>query len=409
MFIIAAERGFVQITELLRIKMEEASGHDPVGEHAPIDLCRRTPLGWALTSKISSATKNRQKLESILFSPGDRSIYPRTPASARCSTSKAKSSAVRRPGINIAYGYSDMPGRRVEMEDTVCIFNEICDKKDMALFGVFDGHGNKEVSAFASEHILNCLEDVAAFRSGAPVKVLKKCLVDACLGLDAKLKTDLLHFSKNGGSTGIIALITPTHVLTANVGDSRAIIIQKDYRQDESTESKNIETKPIVIPMSEDHSPNLPNERARVEAAGFSIESLSYQGETLYKIKDPESGNMLAMSRAFGDFDYKKGEQSPSKQAVIAVPDVEILERSENDLYLILACDGIWDVMSNEDCANFIVNDRKRDGYESLSNTCDALVEECYNLGSDDNMTVLIVELPTPIGLGRNLDFTSNE
>ena len=416
LLISAAEQGNIEATEMIRKEMNNASGKNPIGEHAPIDLCRRTPLGWALTSKNSSATKNRKKLETILFSPGDRSIYPRTPASTRCSTTKGKSS-MKRPGINLSYGYSDMPGRRIDMEDAVCAFDQIGNHGDMALFGVFDGHGNKHVSDFISRHILNCLTSIDAFRSNAPVQVLKRCLSDACLNLDELLKSDLRKYSRTGGSTGVIALITPTHILVANVGDSRGIVIQRssvlpsDENNDEAKgETSYKKSKVVVVSMSEDHTPNLPIERERIEKAGFLIETISHSGETLHKVKNPNSGSMLGMSRAFGDFDYKQNENMPATgQAIIASPEIEILERSERDLFLVLACDGIWDVMSNQDCADFIVDQLPDETCnQPIVAACDALVERCYNLGSEDNMTVLVVSLPIPLGVGRSLDFSSD-
>lgn len=394
--------------------MNEASGNNPIGEYAPIDLCRRTPLGWALTSKNSSATKNRMKLEKILFSPGDRSIYPKTPASTRCSTSKAKSS-MKRPGINLSYGYSDMPGRRINMEDSVCAFDRIGNHGDMALFGVFDGHGNRYVSEFVSRHIFNYLTNIDAFRSNAPVQVLKKCLNDACLKLDERLKSDLRKYSRSGGSTGVIALITPTHVLVANIGDSRGIVVQRCVSPDENEDNHNdtksertaITRKPVVVAMSEDHTPNLPAERERIEKAGFTVEEISHNNETLYRVKNPNSGSMLGMSRAFGDFDYKQNDElPPTAQAIVVTPEIEVLERTESDMFLILACDGIWDVMSNQDCADFIVDQLPTETCnQPIVAACDALVEKCYNLGSEDNMTALVVSLPIPLGVGRSLDF----
>lgn len=63
----------------------------------------------------------------------------------------------------------------------------------------------------------------------------------------------------------------------------------------------------------------------------------------------------LAVSRALGDYEYKNVEgRGPCEQLVSPEPEIFVRDRSENDEFLVLACDGVWDVMSNEDICNFI-------------------------------------------------------
>ena len=119
-----------------------------------------------------------------------------------------------------------------------------------------------------------------------------------------------------------------------------------------------------VIPMSEDHKPNLPGERAHVESSGLMVQTdimrlpdvndpMDGGGESPttattvnHGVRKPES-ILLGVSRAFGDYNYKlNAELSPSQQAVVCTPNIAARERAHNeDMYLILECNGIWDVM----------------------------------------------------------------
>ncbi len=117
--------------------------------------------------------------------------------------------------------------------------------------------------------------------------------------------------------------------------------------------------------------------------------------------------NLLGVSHAFGDFDYKSNAGlPPSRQAVVCMPDVAIRECAYNeDLYLILACNGIWDVVLNKDVGRFVVgridqlrrdssddnNDEEFPWGEVLAWVGDKLLTACLDAGSRDNMSVLIV------------------
>ena len=85
-------------------------------------------------------------------------------------------------------------------------------------------------------------------------------------------------------------------------------------------------------------------ERKRIENAGGSVMIQRVNGS-------------LAVSRALGDYDYKNSPQLPATaQLVSPKPEVDIIERSEDDQYLLLACDGVWDVMSNEEIVQYITS-----------------------------------------------------
>jgi len=115
----------------------------------------------------------------------------------------------------------------------------------------------------------------------------------------------------------------------------------------------------------------------------------------------------LGMSRAFGDFVYKKSEVENLtlwEQAVVSRPTVVSEERCERDRWLILACDGIWDEMSNDEVGTFVDAEYNKiasastaspslSAGEILAQVCDELCRECLKKGSEDNMTAMIVKL----------------
>jgi protein phosphatase 1B len=103
----------------------------------------------------------------------------------------------------------------------------------------------------------------------------------------------------------------------------------------------------------------------------------------------------LAVSRALGDYVYKVSPSLPAEaQQVSPEPEVKVVARdAAADQFLVLACDGIWDVMTNEEVAAWIVG-QVGEGVESLTELAELLLDECLARGSRDNMSVVIVAFP---------------
>ena len=94
----------------------------------------------------------------------------------------------------------------------------------------------------------------------------------------------------------------------------------------------------MCFPLSEDHKPDNATEKARIEAAGGFVEENRVNGS-------------LNLSRSLGDFEYKSSSGLPfTQQMVTCDPEVRQVARSSADQFVILACDGIWDCLSSEDC-----------------------------------------------------------
>jgi len=125
-------------------------------------------------------------------------------------------------------------------------------------------------------------------------------------------------------------------------------------------------------------------EKARITAAGGHVQGRRANGR-------------LALSRALGDFEFKGNSKLPAeKQVITADPDILVHEISNEDEFLVLACDGIWDSMSSQDAVNFI----RQKAYEGMELTeiaefmCDTiLAPEAATGRGVDNMTIVIVAI----------------
>lgn len=184
---------------------------------------------------------------------------------------------------------------------------------------------------------------------------------DRCLILSPDFKNDM------SGCTATTAIIANNTIYVANAGDSRTVL----------------GVKGTAKPLSFDHKPQNEGERARIVAAGGFVDC------------DRVNGN-LALSRAIGDFDFKKSvNRPPEEQIVTAYPDIMVHDISADDEFLVLACDGIWDCMTSQNVVEFV-----RRGIaekQELSYICENIMEHCLAPASDvtglgcDNMTILIV------------------
>jgi len=233
--------------------------------------------------------------------------------------------------------------------------------------------------------------------------------------------------NRKGGTTGVMAIVTSDTVLVGNVGDSRCILVKRaenEYSSDvkpveeglsqlsvdgkkliDNNNNNKLDTKALSI----DHNPDLPEEKKRIVKAGLTVSADTFlEGEnttTIWKVQK-SACEKIAMSRAFGDFDYKENDEvRPDEQAIVCTPDMQIHKRdSASDMYLVLACDGVWDVMSNEEVAQFVsdkANDLRQEPENAflsaptiLPEVGDELLMKCLDLGSSDNMSVLIVAFP---------------
>ncbi|KAN0084689.1 Protein phosphatase 2C domain containing protein [Elaphomyces granulatus] len=225
----------------------------------------------------------------------------------------------------------------------------------LSFFGVYDGHGGDRVALFAGENVHRIIAKQESFAKGNMEQALK----DGFLATDRAILEDPKYEEEVSGCTAAVSIISKDKIWVANAGDSRLVLGVKGRAK----------------PLSFDHKPQNEGERARIRAAGGFVDFGRVNGN-------------LALSRAIGDFEFKKSaELSPEQQIVTAFPDVTVHEITEDDEFLVIACDGIWDCRSSQSVVEFVRRGivAKQELYqicENMMNNC--LSSNCETTGGNN-------------------------
>ena len=194
-------------------------------------------------------------------------------------------------------------------------------------FGVFDGHGSEGhlVSQAIKQFFTNC--SYFDYHSKSMILPLFDSL--------SRIINNSTYFDSIGsGSTVVLIHVTPEKIISINCGDSRAILITK---------------KQNIIPLSRDHKPELPEEKARIEASGGRVDKIYGMGPFRVWFKNEDYPG-LAMSRSIGD-------KLAHKVGVSDIPEIKEFNIDDFEpLAIIVASDGIWEFMPNEDVKNNVMN-----------------------------------------------------
>lgn len=285
---------------------------------------------------------------------------------------KAVTSVVtRRVGCNaFEVGFAEMNGWRGSMEDAHVIHIQ----DDWGFFGVFDGHGGDKCSEFIARRYK---EEIEA--NGPPPD--DQAMKDMALRLDQ----EWLDRGESSGSTGTFVIVTPIaggkfKLRVGNVGDSRILLGRR---------SGEIYPGPGTDHgLTVDHKPDLDSERARIEAAGGTVQNVTGVARV--------NGD-LAVSRAFGDSQHKQPDTKPAEeQQVSALPELTDFECDSSDI-LVLVCDGISEgSFPNAEVIRLIADKLKPGADGSPVDPRDAAVATCREAlaqNSKDNLSCMIVTL----------------
>jgi len=213
-------------------------------------------------------------------------------------------------------------GPRKSMEDEYFISD------DSRFFGVYDGHGGANVSKYVRKNLFNrFVEFDAQEETTGPEDALKKAFASV-----SKEVLETPGFDMEG-STAVTVLLDEDKIWTANLGDSRAVLCRDGK----------------AVNLTEDHKPNSPAEKKRIEDLGGNVRWFGYldpdrqpvQGMGAYRINEN-----LAVSRAFGD-----RLETPF---VSDEPEIrEFKRKRDKDRFIIIASDGLWDCLSSQDAVKF--------------------------------------------------------
>ncbi|PWZ06399.1 hypothetical protein Zm00014a_000931 [Zea mays] len=327
--------------------------------------------------------------------------------------STPKTDKVSEDGANdkLKFGLSSMQGWRATMEDAHSALLDL--DNDTASFGVFDGHGGKVVAKFCAKYLHREVLHTEAYAAGDLGAAVHRAylrmdemmrgqrgwrelqalgdkinqftgitegLIWSPKASDSNDRHDDWAFEEgphsdftgpNCGSTACVALVRNRQLVVANAGDSRCVISRNGQAYN----------------LSRDHKPELEAERERIQSAGGYIKMGHVNGS-------------LNLSRAIGDMELKQNKfLSPDKQILTANPDINIVELCDDDEFIVLACDGIWDCMSSQQLVDFIREHINTE--ESLSAVCERVLDRCLapsTMGGEgcDNMTMILVQFKKP-------------
>ncbi|KAH3742840.1 protein phosphatase 2C [Pelomyxa schiedti] len=263
-------------------------------------------------------------------------------------------------------GHCSQQGKRNTMEDTFVAIDDMNTAFSLpqdvcrSFFAVYDGHGGR----VAADHLATILHREVVSDPAFAQGNFEQALTNAFHKTDTKL---LQHAHSNkwtDGATAVCTLIIGSTLYLACIGDAEAVLQEQTL---ERLESRCISFK---------HKPSDPSEKSRIESAGGKI----YLGRVL---------GSLAVTRAFGDIDFKHPYNRAAADFVSAEPFTAHTTLTRDNQFMIVACDGLWDKLDYSTAVQ-ICNKAKNSG-KSPAEAAQILVKEALDKGTMDNVTCLVV------------------
>ncbi|XP_010526068.1 PREDICTED: probable protein phosphatase 2C 61 isoform X2 [Tarenaya hassleriana] len=210
---------------------------------------------------------------------------------------------------------------------------------EASLCGVFDGHG--ENGHLVSKIVRNELPAILSGNMNTwPEKQWKEICHDTFSTMDKRiLKRKKTLDCSSSGTTAVLALRRGEELMIANLGDSRAVMVMAGTNENEDARA---------LQLTNDLKPSVPSEAERIRKSNGRVLALEAE-PNVHRVWLPfKDYPGLAMSRALGDFVLKN-------YGVIQFPEVFTHRITSDDRFLVLASDGVWDVLSNEEVATVVV------------------------------------------------------
>ncbi|KYQ92435.1 protein phosphatase 2C-related protein [Tieghemostelium lacteum] len=279
---------------------------------------------------------------------------PSTPlASDSFNTSTSSNNSPAKPKIHsvkdIGVSYEKNPRFRRTMEDEHVIIDRFANEDSSGYFAIYDGHGGRGAVEFTAKTLHNnLLDEINKNPNGDMLAYIR----ESYLLTDRQMEKDNVLFS---GTTAISALIRKNqngerYLYVANAGDARAVICEDKK----------------AIRLSHDHKGSDADEAKRiVDAGGFVV--------------NHRVNGILAVTRSLGDHSMK--------DYVIGDPYMRTIKLDDTHTHLILACDGLWDVTSDQESTDLIINET------DAQNMSEKLLNHALKKGSTDNISIIVIIL----------------
>ena len=306
-------------------------------------------------------------------------------------TESITSSAEEFEKDDIIKGYAfntSMGNIRDYNEDTITSTKIILDgvnDSNTFFFAVYDGHGGNGCSLYLKEKLHHFIKNFTKESLNEAINTVEeKFMSEEALDEKGEIKDP-------SGSCGIMALIQKNKLIIANVGDSRLVLFKKNS----------------LYFSTEDHKPGSPSEKTRIEKGGGMV----YQTPSLIPLR--QNGKeieppwrvlpgRLSVSRTFGDVEAKNEKLGGMKNVVVALPDITEIELDEDFNFMVLGCDGIFDVLSNEEileCIKIVLKEKEINDLNNvnISELCgyiaDMIIKSSLAKDSYDNVSCIVVAI----------------
>ncbi|KAL2765353.1 protein phosphatase 1D [Daubentonia madagascariensis] len=284
-------------------------------------------------------------------------------------------------------------------------------RSSVAFFAVCDGHGGREAAQFAREHLWGFIKKQKGFTSSEPAKVcaaIRKGFLACHLAMWKKLaewpKT-MTGLPSTSGTTASVVIIRGMKMYVAHVGDSGVVLGIQDDPKDDFVRA---------VEVTQDHKPELPKERERIEGLGGSVMNKSGVNRVVWKRpRLTHNGPVrrstvidqipfLAVARALGDlwsYDFFSGEFVVSPEPDTSVHTLD----PQKHKYIILGSDGLWNMIPPQDAISMCQDQEEKKYLMSLEE------DPWPRLNSKDHIPALVrsnafsenfLEVPAEIARG---------
>lgn len=262
--------------------------------------------------------------------------------------------------INFSVHLASYKGLRDQNEDAEVIILNLNGSnkkiKPINFFAIFDGHGGKHISSILKKIMPKYFTKLSDYSDNT--------IIEECEKIQQALIKQHNKEATYEGST-CLAMINyiENNILNfviLNIGDCRCVICKDNN----------------AIPITKDHKPYHPEEKYRIQSNGGII---NYDG-TDWRI------GLLSVSRTFGDLDTKH---------ISHIPEIFRFQYEKTIKFIIMACDGLWDVMTNQEAVDFIlehsydISTKTRINPEI--NVSQLLAKFAFDKGSSDNVSVIVI------------------
>lgn len=283
-------------------------------------------------------------------------------------------------------------GQKGVNQDCCIVWEEFGCQPDMIFCGVFDGHGpwGHFVAKMVRESmppslLCNWQETLAQMaldtdfnRDGDKkmqwFNIWKHSYLKTCAAIDQELEQHRKIDAFYSGTTALSIVKQGERIIIANVGDSRAVL---------ATISDNGDL--VAVQLTIDFKPDLPQEAERITECNGRVFCLDDEpGVHRVWLPDEELPG-LAMSRAFGDYCIKDF-------GLISVPEVTHRNISSKDQFIVLATDGVWDVISNQEAVEIVSStpDRAKAAKRLVDHAAQAWKRERRGIAMDDMSAICL-------------------